>query len=250
MEIGAQLYTVRNYTQTEQDFAATAKRVAEMGYRYIQVSGIGPLDPHFIRLVCDDNNLKIVLTHTKLDIVNDVDSVLEYHSILGCPYIGIGSGRKYRNAECIERFADDYYEPAQRMKEAGFRFMYHTHSDEWGRLPDGRLILDGLLKDMPASVMGITLDLYWLQYAGCNTLKWIEILKDRLQCVHAKDMAIAGNQQRMAPVGAGNMDYVSIVELLKKLGKTEYLLVEQDECGEDDPFTCLDSSLRYLRSIV
>lgn len=249
MNIGAQTYTVRAFTQTERDFAESMKRIADIGYRYVQISGIGALKPQFIRRACDDNGLKIVLTHTKMDIINDTDGVLEYHAILGCPYIGIGgSGEKYRAPGWVSRFAQDYYEPARKMKEAGFRFMYHTHSDEWSRLPDGRLLLEGLLQGMPEELMGLTLDLYWLQYTGCNVLAWIEKLQNRIACVHLKDMAIVGNQQVMAPLGQGNMDYPAIFALLKKFGKTEYALVEQDECYRRDPFECLDASFRYWLS--
>jgi sugar phosphate isomerase/epimerase len=185
-----------------------------------------------------------------MDIVNDIENIIREHEILGCKYIGIGgSGEKYRYPGWVSRFADDYHQPAQMMKDAGFRFMYHTHSDEWGRLPDGRLILDGLLDGMPKELMGITLDLYWLQYAGVNVQQWIEKLQNRLQCVHFKDMGIVGNQQVMTPVGEGNMDYPGIYALLKKLGKTEYALVEQDDCYKRDPFDCLASSYRYLKQL-
>ena len=43
MKIGAQLYTVRDYTQTEIDFAKTIKRIATIGYKQVQISAIGPI---------------------------------------------------------------------------------------------------------------------------------------------------------------------------------------------------------------
>lgn len=250
MKIGAQAYTIRMFLQNERDFREAMFRVAKIGYKYVQISGIGPLKPQFIRDVCDENNLKIALTHTKMDIINDVDSVIRYHEILGCKYIGIGgSGEKYRNPHWVNRFAEDYYQPALDMKNAGYRFMYHTHSDEFGHLQDGRRLLDALLEGMPEDVMGLTLDLFWLQHAGCDVLEWIEKLQDRLQCVHVKDVALSGNQRIMAPVGEGNMNYPAIWSLLDKLGKTEYAFVEQDECYEKDPFECLASSYNYLSSL-
>ena len=39
MEIGAQLYTVRDYAKTTEDFAETLKKIADIGYRIVQVSG-------------------------------------------------------------------------------------------------------------------------------------------------------------------------------------------------------------------
>ena len=42
MQIGAQLYTTRNTCQTLEDFAETLTRVADIGYRTVQVSGTCP----------------------------------------------------------------------------------------------------------------------------------------------------------------------------------------------------------------
>ena len=44
MTLGAQLYTLRSYTQNEKDLAFCLKKVAEMGYTTVQISAIRP-DP-------------------------------------------------------------------------------------------------------------------------------------------------------------------------------------------------------------
>ena len=60
-----------------------------MGYRYIQVSGMGKIDLHLLREICDQLELKIVLTHNPAErFLNDVDGLIEEHNILGCDYIG------------------------------------------------------------------------------------------------------------------------------------------------------------------
>lgn len=250
MKIGAQTYTIRMHMQNENDFADSMKKIADIGYNYVQLSGLAPLSPTFIRKTCDECGLKIVLTHTSMDIVGDVESVIRYHQVLGCPYIGIGSGgAKYRTPEGAAQFGKDFYAPAKAMQDAGFKFMYHNHADEWGRLPNGQRILDVYLSAIPADLMGITLDFYWLHYTGSNALSWIEKLQDRLQCVHLKDMAIRDGQPIMAPIGEGNMDYPAIIEKLLACGKTEYALVEQDDCYGRDPFDCLKASYHALRSL-
>ncbi len=251
MQIGAQSYTVRAFTQTEQDFAASMRRIAAIGYRTVQLSAIGKIPAHTLRQICDDHNLRIVLTHTPQDdVVNHPEEVIRHHEILGCQYIGIGSMQdKYKEAGGIELFAADYTRPATLMRDAGYRFMYHNHAFEWTRQTDGRLMLDALLEAMPVDLMGITLDLYWLQYAGANVNEWLAKLQDRIPCVHLKDMAVQGHQQLMAPVGEGNMGYRSILAQLKALGKTEYALVEQDDCYGRDPFDCLQFSFDFLQRI-
>ena len=93
MKTGAQLYTVRAYTQNEKDFACTMKRIAEIGYKTVQLSAIGKdIPPARIREICDGEGLEIVLTHSDVNrILYDTEKLIAEHEILGCPYIGIGS---------------------------------------------------------------------------------------------------------------------------------------------------------------
>ncbi len=42
--LGAQLYTVRKFTQTIPDIAETLRKIADIGYKTIQISALGPVD--------------------------------------------------------------------------------------------------------------------------------------------------------------------------------------------------------------
>ena len=56
LKLGAQLYTLREYTKSEDDFAGTIKKVADIGYKYVQVSGIGAsISADFIKKVSDSH---------------------------------------------------------------------------------------------------------------------------------------------------------------------------------------------------
>lgn len=249
MTLGAQLYTLRAYTQNEADLARTLAAVAKIGYPEVQLSAVGKLAPERIRALCDENGLRAVLTHTDPErIRTDVQAVIDEHAVLGCRYVGIGAmPERYRSAAWLGRFVEDYAAPAEALRRAGLRLMYHNHNFEWERLADGRRLLDALLAAMPAELMGVTLDTYWVQAAGADVLATIRRLRGRLQCVHLKDMAVCGYQQRMAPVGRGNLDFEAILALLREQGETEHLLVEQDDCYGEDPFACLAESYRYLK---
>lgn len=251
MMLGAQTFTVRAYTQNERDFREAMRRIAAIGYECVQLSAIGNVPVQAQRDICDEYGLKIVLTHTNPDrMLNDPEGVIRDHEILGCDHIGIGlMPDRYRTAEWIDRFAEDFREPAQKMRDAGKRLMYHNHNVEWTRLRDGRRIMDVLLEQMPAELMGITLDTYWVQAAGADVLEWIDKLQDRIPCVHLKDMAVQGWDTRLAAVGEGNMNFARILARLKELGKTQYLLVEQDDCYGDDPFDCLRRSYENIRKL-
>ncbi len=249
MVLGAQGYTIRTYMQNERDIRRSLAQVAQIGYKTVQISAIGPIDPKTLRAICDDNGLKIVLTHTaEPRLLGDLDAVIREHEILGAPYIGLGAmSERYRNLpEWTGYFIEDFLPIAQKIRDAGMRFMYHNHNLEFERFPDGSLKIDALLEGFPAELMGITLDTYWLQAAGCDIIHWIEKLKDRIPCVHLKDMAVKGMEIRMAAVGEGNLNFKAILETLERLGSTEYLLVEQDNCYDESPFDCLKKSYDNL----
>ena len=86
MRTGAQLYTVRAYTQNEKDFAFTIKKIADMGYKTVQISAIGrDIKPERVREICEKEGLEIVLTHSDPNrILYDTDRLIEEHNIMGC----------------------------------------------------------------------------------------------------------------------------------------------------------------------
>ena len=249
MVLGAQLFTVRSYTQTERDLDYSLEEIAKIGYTTVQISAVAPsIRPQRIRELCDKHGLRIVLTHSDPNrIMNDTEQLIEDHKILGCQYIGLGSmPDKYRSPEWIARFSKDYKEAANKIKAAGMLFMYHNHNFEFEKV-DGRYYLDYLLEDFTAEELGFTLDTYWLQAAGLDVCQWLERLKTRIPCVHLKDMAMLRREAVMAPVLEGNMNFKKILNTLENTN-CEFLLVEQDICQES-PFECLRKSYRNLSSL-
>ena len=65
--VGAQLYTVREFTQTAADISATFRKVAEIGYTAIQISAFGAIDRQEVAQLAEDNGLTISSTHTGWD---------------------------------------------------------------------------------------------------------------------------------------------------------------------------------------
>ena len=121
MRLGAQLFTLRDYTQTAQDLDRSLEQVARMGYQTVQVSAIGPIPAQQVREICDKHGLQVVLTHWNPDrILNDTEAVIEEHEILGCDYIGLGMmPKKYCTPEWLSHFAEDFKEPAKKIAAAG-----------------------------------------------------------------------------------------------------------------------------------
>ena len=64
MITGAQLFTVRDYTQILEDFAETLKKVADIGYTTVQVSGACAFEAEWLKEQLQKNGLTCVITHT------------------------------------------------------------------------------------------------------------------------------------------------------------------------------------------
>ena len=208
MQIGAQFYTLRDFCKTPEDLAESLKKVADIGYPTVQISGTCPFDPAWLKQELDKNGLKCVLTHTPADQLKaDAAQVAKDHDILGCDHVGLGYyGFREEKNESIEDFVQTYSPIAKTIKENGKLFMYHNHAREFIKR-DGRLILEHIADAIPE--MGLTLDTYWIQVGGGDPAQWIEKYSGRVPCIHLKDYA---HGPTMAVVGEGNINFDRVFE--------------------------------------
>ena len=255
MIIGAQLYTVRKACETLDGLDDALRRVSEMGYRAVQLSGVCRYDPLWMKEKLEKYSLVAPLTHTALsDIVNETDRVVADHKAFGAGYVGLGSVPDFKKSGCDRAVFDACFEklaPAiEKISAAGLKFMYHNHNMEFARLPDGRLFIEYLTSLFPAEKLGVTLDCYWVTAGGGDPVFWLEKLAGRTDCIHLKDMVYYGPEGgvRMAPVGEGNLNHPAILAAGERTG-VKFAFVEQDHCYDEDPFDCLRKSLHNLRAM-
>lgn len=245
MHIGAQLYTVRDYCKSLDDFADTLKKVADIGYKYVQVSGTCEFDPEWLKKELSKNDLKCVLTHTPADkILSDPAKTAADHDVFGCEYVGLGWNAFNLSAgDTPEEFYSKYINAARVLKDNGKYFMYHNHDQEFQKW-NGKLVLEQLAESFTPDEMGFTLDVFWITAGGGDPAWWIERFAGRVPCIHLKDFAYG---RKMAVVGEGNINFDRIFKCAEKAG-TEFMLVEQDDCNGESPFDCLKRSYEYLKA--
>lgn len=250
MQIAAQLYTLREYLKTPEDVAATLKKVKQIGYNAVQVSGIGPIDSRVVKDLCDQEQLTICATHIPFaDLTDKLDEVIEKHLLWNCKYVGLGGlPQEYRtSSEGYASFAKIATDIGRRLKEAGLTFIYHNHDFEFAKF-DGKTGIEILLEETDPSAVDFELDVYWVQAGGGDPAEWIKKVEGRMKVVHLKDMTvIAQREPRFAEVGEGNMNFTRILQACQDIG-VEWGAVEQDQCYGRDPFDCLATSLRNLQS--
>lgn len=251
MQIGAQLYTLREHTKTLPDIEATLKKVRAMGYPGVQISGFGPVDPAEVAKIVRDLGLEVAATHMGWKMfLDDLDRVIEIHQLWDCKHSAIGGlPSEYHSLDGLRKFADELGPVAEKLAAAGMDFSYHNHNHELVKL-EGKTWLERLYETIPGDLLKAELDVYWIVAGGGDPAWWIRHLGKRQPVIHFKDMMVTPDRiQQFAPVGEGNLNWPAIFDACRE-ADVEWGLVEQDKCYDDDPFDCLERSLRFLEKSV
>lgn len=245
--VGAQLFTLRQHCKTIPDIAETFRKVREIGYTAVQISGFGPVDPKEVAKIVADSGLVVACTHMGWPrFLNELDRVIEEHEMWGCRHPAIGGlPGEYRGADGVKRFVDELAPIAAALAKHGMDFSYHNHNHEFVR-QDGKTWLARLYETASPDILKAELDTYWVQAGGGDPAAWVKQCAGREPLLHLKDMTVTeAREQRFAPVGEGNLNWPAILQAAEE-GGVEYMLVEQDNCYGGDPFDCLAVSCRNL----
>lgn len=247
--IAAQLYTVRDQIQAPSRVGGVLGRLREIGYRAVEVAGLGPGVTGRFGQELARADLTACAAHAPLErLTGDLAAVAAACQEWGCRYVVVpGLPNEYRSGAGLKRFAREADDIARELKPFGLKFAYHNHSFELERW-DGQTGLEALFAAAPAQTLQAELDTYWLQYGGANPAEWILRLKQRVPLVHLKDMAVVGGKTVMAEVGEGNLDWARILNACRTAG-TDWLVVEQDECRRD-PLESLAISFSNLTRLM
>jgi sugar phosphate isomerase/epimerase len=248
MEIGIQFYTLRDYCKDLNSFSETLKRVRDIGYKNVQISGVCEFSAEWLKEELLKNDLRCVITHTAPDkLQNETEKVANDHSVFGCDYIGLGY-YAFQEENGYDNFYKTYHPVAEKINAFGKYFMYHNHAHEFSK-ENGKLLIERIAEDFSPEILGITLDTFWVQAGGGDPAEWLEILKGRVPCIHLKDFAYSREKKdkMMAPIGEGNINFDRVFKKALEAG-TKFMLVEQDDCNGEDPFDCIKRSYEFLKS--
>lgn len=255
MKAGLNLYSIRSFIKTEENFLDTAKKLKAMGYDYVQFSGV-PMSMDVaeqIARVSKETELPVYLTHCPLDrILNEPEQLMEEHAKFNCKNIGLGG---IPNPTIVdEKLCKETYDKlnlvGEKMAKNGFKFFYHNHNKEFWQYADGDTPFDYMIENTP--YINFTVDTYWLQYGGVDVVDFLERLAGRIECVHLKDYRQKYNEEttlmvpKFAPVGDGMMNFPKIVAKMKELGVKYYFVEQDDAVSYDDPLGQVERSIRYI----
>jgi sugar phosphate isomerase/epimerase len=86
-QVAAQLYTLRDHLKTPDDIAKSLQKVAAIGYKAVQVSGMGPIPEEDLNAILKENGLVCCATHEPGDVIRqNPEKVVERLKKLNCRY--------------------------------------------------------------------------------------------------------------------------------------------------------------------
>ncbi len=241
-KIGLQLYTVRSLLKN--DFEGTLAKVAEAGYREVELAGLFDRSPQDVRKILDKNGLTVPSSHVDFKTVEgDWPKALETAHTLGqsfivCPFIE----ENMRTPDGWKHAADAFNRAGEASKKAGIQFAYHNHNWEF-KTDKGEMPYEILLTKTDPNLVKMEMDLFWTVKGKQDPLTYFNRYPGRFPLVHVKDMKKNGE---MTEVGSGDIDFKKIFAQSEKAGIQHYF-VEHDE--PKDPIESIKTSYDYLSKL-
>lgn len=250
-QVAVQLYTLRDHCKTPEAVANSLEKVAAIGYKAVQASGLAPMPEEDLVRLCSANGLMLCATHEGSDqILNEPDAVATRLHKLGCkhtayPYPG---GIDFTSPESVNGLIQKLNHAGKVLADAGLTLSYHNHQHEFRKL-NGQVILEKIYAETDPRYLLAELDTYWVQYGGGDPIAWCASMKGRMPLLHLKDYRInAANSPEFAEIGHGTLNWPAIIATAEA-GGCEWFIVEQDQTP-GDPFDSLKMSFEYLRTLA
>lgn len=236
MEIGIQLYSVRNYMHNVDEIKSTLAKVRECGYTCVETAGYAGLDVVTFNNLLKEADLKAVSMHIGLERVNDEDVLpalceeLEVFGATECCVPGM-PWEYYRHTKAgYLAFAEILEEAAVELAKKGINLSYHNHCHEFEPASAAcgeRFIFDSTKQ------LRMQLDIGHCYAARENPTEWLNRYNDRITTVHYKDTLFDENYKRRdVAICEGEVDWVSATNAIKR-SPCKYIIVEHEEFNRD-----------------
>jgi sugar phosphate isomerase/epimerase len=236
------------------DYKATLKKVAEIGYTYLEIGDfLGPSLKEF-KAFLQDINLIPIAGGTNIANMMDVeklkkmieDALLMEKEYLICywPWMDDGLNKKL----------EDFLEASERLnivgeqcKKMGIKFAFHNHDLEFVEVEGYQWGYEAILENTDPGMVDMQLDLYWIIEGGGDPLYLFDKYPGRYKLFHVKDKDMEKEPRKSYTCpGYGVIDFVEIFSKSEAAG-VEYYIVEIDKHPE--PMQCIEDSYNYLSNL-
>ena len=252
IEYGLQMYSVRDITK--ENLKDALRRVAEMGYKYVEFAGFFGNTAEDVKAWLDEYGLKCSGTHTKGDMITPdaIKETIAYHKTIGCTNLIVPSAR-WKTPEEMEYYIALFNYAQKKLAAEGISLGYHNHSGEFYPTPYGKIVEDEI---MARTSIDMEIDTFWLFNAGIDPVPYLEAHKDRIKVIHLKDGIVlrdgngsfenARNGAEGKSVGNGMAPVVAVRDWALK--NNVLMVIESeglDPTGPEEVKRCID----FLKSL-
>ena len=247
--IALQLYTLRE--PAKDNLSETLMRVREMGWEYVQWSGMPDLPSETIRRMLDAAGLKAVAAHVDVKrFETDFAEQVRFWKQVGVGDVAPGGMMEEcrGSLEAWNQGANRLEVLGEKLGEAGLRLSYHNHAFEFETFPeDARCKEDILLETTSPRHLYAEFDTAWIHVGGQDPAVYLRKYQGRCPVIHVKDLAPLPmkDKPRFVPLGQGILDWPTILAAGRDAGVAWYIY-EQDTC-EGSPFECARISLEFMK---
>ena len=249
-QVAIQLYTLRDFCKTAEDFAVTMKKVREIGYTAVQISGVGPIPEADIVAMCKAEGLAICATHEPgVKILDETESVIARLKALGTKLTAypFPAGIDFDNPGHVTMLIKKLDIAGAKFRAAGMKLGYHNHAHEFYRPAGGATFLERVYAETSPENIVAELDTFWVQRGGGDVVDWVRRMKGRQPFIHLKDYKVnPAGESHFCEIGAGTLDFKRIIAEAEA-GGCEWFIVEQDSCP-CDPFVSIKQSFDYIKA--
>lgn len=250
-QIAVQLYTVRDYCTSTLDLTVTARKLRDIGYVAVQLSGMERESEAELVKIMGDAGLVICSAHQpSLKVVNETERCIDSLQKLGCKLAAYPSPKEvdFASGPSVAAWIRRLAIAGKKYAEAGLTLGYHNHGIEFVKVGD-MTVLEMIYRDIEPRHLASELDTYWVQFGGGDVLKWCRAMRERMPFIHLKDYAFTiQGAPAFAELGAGTLPMREIIAEAAAGGCT-WFVVEQDTCP-GDPFESLRRSYEFLETIT
>lgn len=278
LPIGLQLYTVGK--EMDSDPAATLKKVAEVGYRNVELSPLGKTPLSEMKKLLADNGLKSPSGHFMLpdlmkELQRNIDAAKEIGQqdlIITVPFVADPS--RLAGADRMAAFlnmlnsltlddwkwnAEQFNKIGEQVKAAGLQLGYHNHNFEFKNY-GSTTGYDEFLRLTDPNLVKLELDCGWMTVAGHDPVAYLDKFPDRYRYLHIKDFkpgfttrTTLMDQNPGAPVptelGRGAIDYRRIFAAAKQAKIRAYYVEQEPPFTEMPALEAIKIDYDYLKTL-
>ncbi len=141
----------------------------------------------------------------------------------------------------------------KKFKDAGLRFMYHTHGYEF-QPGEGGTLFDAIVTRTDPATVFFEMDVFWVVRGGGRPVELFERYPGRFLATHVKDMkkgTATGDPTGSAPeetnvvVGHGVIDWPAVFRAAEKAGVEWHIIEDESPDAERQ----IPESLKYIASL-